>query len=160
MQTMWLLGGLGLGAGLMYLLDPEKGAARRDVVREYVGEYGRQTGGFVDDTGRRLRRQAQTALASTRMPFRRQPGLGERLRTQAEALRLPLGLSLLGGIGLGAGLVALLEPYGGPRRRAWLREHARVYWRKAEPFLSSAVSNSTHPADDRRREAVHAAPQA
>jgi len=25
MPTLWLLGGLGLGAGLMYLLTPEKG---------------------------------------------------------------------------------------------------------------------------------------
>ena len=28
MQTAWLLGGLGVGVGLMYLLDPDKGAAR------------------------------------------------------------------------------------------------------------------------------------
>jgi hypothetical protein len=34
----------------------------------------------------------------------------------------------VGGVGLGAGLVALLEPQGGPQRRAWLREHARAYW--------------------------------
>ena len=132
MQTLWLLGGLGLGAGLMYLLDPEKGAARRDVVRGYAGEYGRQTADFVDDTRRTLRRQAQTALARARVPFRRQPGLGERLRMQAEGLGLPLGLCLLGSVGLGAGLVALLEPRGGPQRRAWLRETARAYWHPTE----------------------------
>jgi hypothetical protein len=91
MQTMWLLGGLGVGAGLMYLLDPEKGAARRDVVREYVGDYGRQTGDLLDDTRRALRRRAQTALARTRVPFRRQPGLGERLRIQTAEVGLPLG---------------------------------------------------------------------
>jgi hypothetical protein len=112
----------------MYLLDPEKGAARRDVVRGYVGDYGRQTGDLFDDTRRTLRRQAQTALARTRVPFRRQPGLGERLRMQTAEVGLPLGLCLLGGAGLGAGLVALLEPQGGPQRRAWLRETARAYW--------------------------------
>ena len=38
------------------------------------------------------------------------------------------GVALVGGVGLGAGLVALLEPQGGPQRRAWLREHARASW--------------------------------
>jgi hypothetical protein len=52
MQTLWLLGGLGLGAGLMYLMDPEKGAERRDVVRGQMSAYGRQTGDFFDDTRR------------------------------------------------------------------------------------------------------------
>ncbi len=128
MQTTWLLGGLGLGVGLMYLLDPEKGAERRDVVRGFMEDYGRQTGGFFDDTKQTLGRQAQATLARTRAPFRRQPGLGERLRTQAEERGLSLGLWLLGSVGLGVGLGYLLEPQGGPQRRAQLREKARGYW--------------------------------
>ncbi len=36
MQTLCLLGGLGLGAGLMYLLDPQQGETRRDLVRGSV----------------------------------------------------------------------------------------------------------------------------
>jgi hypothetical protein len=129
MQTMWLLGGLGLGVGLMYLLDPEKGAERRDVVRGFVGDYGRQTGDFFDDTRQTLGRQAQAALARTRVPFRHQPGLGERLQTQAGERGLSLGLCLLGGVGLGVGLGYLLEPQGGPQRRAQLYEKTRGYWR-------------------------------
>ena len=50
MQTMWLLGGLGLGAGLMYLMDTEQGAERRDQVRGHLVDYGRQTGDRLDDT--------------------------------------------------------------------------------------------------------------
>ena len=75
MQTLCLLGGMGLGAGLMYLLDPHQGERRRDRVRGYVEDYGRQTGAFVDNTGRGLRRQAQAVFATTRRPFHRQPGL-------------------------------------------------------------------------------------
>jgi hypothetical protein len=118
MQTAWLLGGLGLGVGLMYLLDPEKGAERRDVVRGLVEDYGRQPGDFFDDTRRTVGRQAQAALASarTRVPFRRQPGLS-------------LGICLVGTVGLGVGLGYLLEPQGGPQRRARLYEKARAYWR-------------------------------
>ena len=128
MKTLWLLGGLGLGAGLMYLLDSEKGDGRRERGRGYVVDAGRQTGALLDDTRRTLGQQAQAVLATTRRPFRRQRGLGERLRTQAAQRGMPTGIALVGGVGLGAGLVALLEPQGGPQRRAWLREHARAYW--------------------------------
>ena len=58
MQTMWLLGGVGLGLGLMSLLDPQQGATRWDRVRGYGGDYGRQTGNFLEDTGRSLGRHS------------------------------------------------------------------------------------------------------
>ena len=132
MQTMWLLGGLGLGVGLMYLLDPEKGTERRDAVRELVTDYGRQSGDFFEDTRRTLGRQAQAALARAHVPFRRQPSLGERLRTEAEERGLSSGLYLLGAVGLGVGLGYLLEPQGGPQRRARLYEQVRAYWRPAQ----------------------------
>jgi hypothetical protein len=113
----------------MYLLDPEKGAERRDGVRGFMEDYGRQTGNFLDDTRQTLGRQAQAALTRTRVPFRHQPGLGERLRTQAEERGLALGLCLLGGVGLGVGLSYLLAPQGGAQRRTSLYEKARGYWR-------------------------------
>jgi hypothetical protein len=160
MKTLWWLGGLGLGAGLMYLLDAEKGAGRRDLVRGYVADSGRQAGALLDDTRRTLGRQAQAVLATRRRPFRRQPGLGERLLTQAEALGLPVGLGLVGCVGLGVGLGYLLEPQGGPQRRAWLREKARTYWHTTETLLSSAAQNRTHPSESQRREDAHAAHQA
>jgi hypothetical protein len=160
MQPMWLLGGLGLGAGLMYLLDPEKGAERRDMVRGHVVDYGRQTGDLLDDTRRTLGRQARAALPRTRVLFRRPPGPGKRLLPQAEERGLPLGLCLLGCVGLGVGLGYLLEPQGGPQRRAWLLEKGRAYWHTTETLLSSAAQNSEHPSDSRRREDAHAANQA
>jgi hypothetical protein len=137
MQSLWLFGGLGLGAGLMYLLDPEKGTERRDVVRGHAVDYGRQTGDFLDDTRRTLGRQVQATVARAHMPFRRQPSLGERLRTQAGERGLSLGLCLLGSVGLGVGLGYLLEPHGGPQRRARLYEKARAYW---HPTAISDVS--------------------
>src|SRR5437016_4197924 len=96
MQTLWLLGGLGLGAGLMYLLDSEKGDGRRERVRGYVVDSGRQTGALLDDTRRTLGQQAQAVLATTRRPFKRQPGLGERLRTQAAQRGMTTGIALVG----------------------------------------------------------------
>src|SRR5215471_8951835 len=160
MKTLWLLGGLGLGAGLMYLLDPEQREQRRDMVRGQLADYGRQTGDLLDDTTQTLNRQAQVFLARARAPFRPQPGLGERLLMQAEDLGMPRGLFLLGCVALGAGLVYMLEPYEGPPRRALLRDKARAYWHKADAFLRSAVNNGSHHADSRRMEDAHAAQNA
>jgi hypothetical protein len=157
MKTLWLLGGLGLGTGLMYLLDPERGEERRDVVRGQLAAYGRRTEDLLDDTTRTLGRQAQAVLARTRMPFRHQPELEERLLTPAKLLGIPISLCLLGCVGLGAGLVYLLEPNGGPQRRALLREKAYVYWHKAETLLSSAGHNGVNHTDGRRLEDAHAA---
>jgi len=132
MKTLCLLGGIGLGAGLMYLMDAEQGEERRDMLRGYMVDYGRQTGDLLDDTRQTLGRQAQVFLATTHMPFRRQPGVGERLLTQAIQVGTTTGVFLVGCVGLGAGLIALLEPQGGPQRRAWLREKVRAYWHPTE----------------------------
>jgi hypothetical protein len=157
MKTLWLLGGLGIGAGLMYLVDPEKGAGRRDAVRGQLAAYGRQTEDLLDETRRTLGRQAQAVLAKTHVPSRRQPGLGERLLTQAGQMGLPLGLCLLGCVGLGAGLVYWLEPNGGPQRRALLGDKARAYWQKTKTWLSSAGHNGANQTEGRRLEDAHAA---
>jgi len=128
MQTMWLLGSLGLGAGLMYLLDPQQGAERRNAVRGSLGDYGYQTGDVLGNTGRTLGRQAQAVFATTRKPFRRQPGLGERLLAQAEPRGTTTGMVLIGCIGLGVGLGYLWACQGSPQQRTRLRDKARLYW--------------------------------
>jgi len=160
MQSLWLFGGLGLGAGLMYLLDPEKGTERRDMVRGHAVDYSRQTGDFLDDTRRTLGRQAQAVLTRTRLPFRRQPGLGERLLTQAEEMGLPLGLCLLGCVGLGVGAGYLLTHQGGPQQRTQLREKARTYWHPTAPSHRSAVPNGPYSSESRRWADTRAAHQA
>jgi hypothetical protein len=82
------------------------------------------------------------------------------LGTQVEGLRLPLSLTLLSGVGLGIGLGYLLEPRGGPQRRAWLREKACNYWQSTENLLSSAVQNDGHQRKQRQREEAPTAHQA
>jgi len=131
MKTLWLLGSLGLGAGLMYFMDPERGAARRERVRGYGEEYGRQADAHWNAIRQTLGQQAPAALAQTSIPSGLRRGLEAARHFQGEDTRLPLGLCLLGSMGLGAGLAYLLEPQGGPQRRAKLCEYARAYWRTA-----------------------------
>jgi hypothetical protein len=144
MTTGWLLSGLGLGAGLLYLLDPAKGDRRRNLIRAQLAAYGRQTEDFLDSTTRALGQPAYDLLTKVR-GLSPQRGRGERLMAQAEQRGRTQGLFILGCVGLGAAMAYLLEPSGGPRRRALLRDTARAYWRKTEHVLRpSAGSGQQH----------------
>ena len=60
----------GLGAGLMYLLDPAGGRRRRSLVRDQVRSMLVQTGDAVDVTGRDMRNRAQGVVAEIRSLLR------------------------------------------------------------------------------------------
>ena len=70
------------------------------------------------------------------------------------------GLCLLGCIGLGAGMVYLLEPSGGPRRRALLRDKMRAYWHHTDDFLRHSASEARQRTRRLITEAAQAARQA
>lgn len=145
MKPLWLIGGLGLGAGLMYLLEPEKGEWRRDLLRAQLAAYGRKTEDLLDSTTRALGQPARYLPGRIR-GLRSQPELGERRMPWAEQRGMNTRLCLLGCVGLGVALAALLEPRGGPRRRAVLRDAARAYWHKTESLLRPAAGDrQPHP---------------
>jgi hypothetical protein len=141
MKTLWLISGLGLGAGLVYLLDPEQGEQRRDLVRTQLAAYGRQTEDLLGSTTRAIGQPAYDLLTRTYVPFRSQPGHGERRMTQSEQRGMAPGLFMLGCVGLGVALISLLEPSGGPRRRALVRDTARTYWHKTAHALKPSAGN-------------------
>ncbi|MGE3539774.1 MAG: hypothetical protein AB7N91_20375 [Candidatus Tectimicrobiota bacterium] len=127
MQSMWLLGGLGLGAGLMYLLDPEQGEARRDMLRNYANDYSAHPASLLEDSRRMLGQQAQAVFAKTPMPFSSQTGWGEQAQRHNDEGSVPL--TLLGGVGIAAGVLYLVKPQ-------WfnqLCEAASSYWQPAQP---------------------------
>ncbi|HEU4630470.1 MAG TPA: SRPBCC family protein [Gemmatimonadaceae bacterium] len=68
---MGLLGGLGLGAALMYFLDPARGKRRRHLVRDQLVHAGHVTGDALDATSRDLRNRARGAAATARARVRR-----------------------------------------------------------------------------------------
>ena len=65
--------GAGLGAGVMYLLDPSRGNRRRALVRDKMIRVTRKTRDAAGATGRDMRNRAQGAQARVRGLLSRQP---------------------------------------------------------------------------------------
>jgi BON domain-containing protein len=61
-----LLGGIGLGAALMYLLDPDRGARRRALARDRAVRFGRVAGERLGARSRDLRNRARGLAARAR----------------------------------------------------------------------------------------------
>ena len=142
-KTALLIGGLGLGAGLIYMLDPERGERRRAMARAQLERYRRQTDGLWDHTTRSLSRQARELLARAPLARRyRRPGLGEVLLARAEQLGLLKGMLILGCTGLGASMMYALDPGLGRRRRALVRDKAQAYWRRTGKFISQTARDA------------------
>lgn len=64
--TRSLLGGLSLGAGLMYLLDPDRGRRRRALVRDRIFSQAGESETFLGKTSRDLANRARGLVARTK----------------------------------------------------------------------------------------------
>ena len=142
-KTALFIGGLGLSAGLIYMLDPERGERRRAMARAQLERYRRQTDDLWDHTRRSLGRQASDLFARGPLARRyRRPGPGERLLARTEQLGLLKGLLVLGCTGLGAGIMYVLDPRLGQRRRALVRDKAQAYWRRTGKLISQTAHDA------------------
>ncbi|XYI02661.1 SRPBCC family protein [Sorangium sp. So ce1128] len=63
---------LGFGAGLMYTLDPDRGARRRSSARDKVVSLAHRTGAFLDKSARDLRNRSRGVLADTGASLRQE----------------------------------------------------------------------------------------
>lgn len=144
-KTVLLISGLGLSAGLIYILDPERGERRRAMARAQLERYRRQTDDLWDHTTRSLGRQARELFARAPLARRyRRRGPGELLRVRAEQLGILRGILMLGCTGLGAGMMYMLDPRLGRRRRALVRDKAQAYWRRIGKFISETARDARH----------------
>lgn len=88
-STGALLNGFLLGAGLVYLLDADRGARRPALVRDRIGRTGRKAGEALETTARDLRNRSAGAVAEFRAAVRARRGreavpddlLAERVRS-------------------------------------------------------------------------------
>jgi len=78
---------------------------------------------------RGLLAQARPGWYEARWPRRDEGGRGEMWRARTQQMGSMPSLLMLGCVGLGVGLMYLLDPSVGTRRRAQLRDKARAYWR-------------------------------
>lgn len=70
-RTVAVLSGMSVGAGVVYMLDPQFGNRRRALLRDKVTRAAHKTGDAIDTTSRDLAHRAQGVMAETRGRFRR-----------------------------------------------------------------------------------------
>lgn len=58
-KGLGLLSGIGLGAGLMYVLDPNQGRRRRSLARDKVGHALRRMGDTIETTAADISNRAR-----------------------------------------------------------------------------------------------------
>jgi uncharacterized membrane protein len=79
------LGAIGLGAGLMYLLDPDAGRRRRSQLGQRAGSLGRRAGERGSRVVRDLGHRGQGLLAAASRPFREEDSDKERLAARVRS---------------------------------------------------------------------------
>ena len=65
-----LVGGVGLGAALMYIFDPDRGKRRRALIRDKVEAAGNKANDLAGKMSRDLRNRAHGIAAETKSIFR------------------------------------------------------------------------------------------
>jgi uncharacterized membrane protein len=83
-----LIGGLGLGAGLMYVFDPLVGKRRRAAVRHKMVHFAHKTADAIDVTSRDLKNSAVGIAAQTRRLVFRQKEVSDEVLSQRVRSRL------------------------------------------------------------------------
>ncbi len=73
MSTKSYLAAVGLGTGLMYFLDPDRGKRRRAVVRDRAAKLARQTSRIADKTMRDVANRTHGLAAETESLFNPEP---------------------------------------------------------------------------------------
>jgi hypothetical protein len=68
-----LIAGLGLGTGLMYFLDPDRGKRRRAMVRDQAARIARKTSRFADKAIRDVANRTHGLAIETESLFKREP---------------------------------------------------------------------------------------
>jgi osmotically-inducible protein OsmY len=113
------LSGAAMGAGLMFLLDPDRGNRRRALARDQMTSVGRRAGDQLGAKARHLGNRARGLVASTRARFQAdQPDdevVSERVRAELGRIVGHAGSVV---VGVEHGVVALSGSITGSEREA------------------------------------------
>lgn len=114
----WLLGGLGIGAMVMYLLDPEAGSERRESLYRMAGQARDQIGKIGSSI-----KEAANVDSMSDIPDRIAELLPAKQEEESSSV-LPTIATAVSCCLVGAAVMYLLDPDSGRRRRAVVRDKA------------------------------------
>jgi uncharacterized protein HemX len=150
-KALLVLGGLGLGAGLIYMSASDREEQYRRLAPAQWQTYRRRTNDLIGQTSRSLARQTRGLLGKARPPLKYGWRQRQMLPTQAGMTGGTQSLLILGCVGIGAGLMYMLDPKAGQRRRALVYDKAQSYWHATCDFLAKTGRD----ASNRTRGLVH-----
>jgi osmotically-inducible protein OsmY len=103
--------GVGVGAALMYFLDPDRGKRRRALVRDKVESAGNKASNYAEKMGRDIRNRAYGMVAETKALFRNEEVTDSVLedRVRAKLGRSPVRIGAIG-VAAREGVVTLTGP--------------------------------------------------
>lgn len=141
----WMLGGLGVGAGLLYFLDPQSGPRRRQRVMEgarraaasagdYAGQAYDSARGYVGSTIQGARDWAADRVEDSREYVNTSMGGKSRL-----GHRIGMTICSLSSMALGAALMYIFDPQLGPKRRRQAQQQFREYGQRAGEAIRSGA---------------------
>jgi uncharacterized membrane protein len=84
-KNLRVLGGMGVGAGLMYLFDPDRGARRRSLAHDKVVSYVHRSGEAIGKTSRDLTNRTRGVVASARSRFHSEEPVDQALEGRVRA---------------------------------------------------------------------------
>lgn len=100
-RGLGLLGGVGIGAGLMFLLDPQQGRRRRALIRDKLNRFANELPDAADVISRDLRNRARGLVAETRPRLGRGP-LNDRVLCERVRSRMGRAVSHPGAVEVSA----------------------------------------------------------
>src|SRR5437867_6971449 len=93
-----LVGGVGLGAALMYLFDPDRGKRRRALIRDKVEAAGNKATCYAGKMKRDIRNRAYGVVAETKSVFKQEDVTDDVLvdRVRSKLGRHPVHIGAIG----------------------------------------------------------------
>ncbi len=110
-KAVALMSGIGIGSGLMYFLDPDRGRRRRTMVRDKVTRAANVSGSAIGKTSRDVANRATGVVSMAGRVFRRVPEMAQPRRPAFMRANWPPAWRFLAGAAGGA-----LAFYGITRR--------------------------------------------
>jgi hypothetical protein len=147
-----LLGGLGVGAIVMYFLDPNAGSVRRQGAVRLANQTGENLGKVRDTVMRAVR--ADSISDAVEQITEALPALQEAESSSCSLL--PMATTAVGFTLLGAAAMFLLDPSSGHRRRALIRDNATSRARGAADVVTSKARHLRNKAQGMYHDAAEA----